>query len=397
MISVMSNVLLFFGIAGLVVPLLQHLKMSSVLAYLMCGVAIGPYGLAALSDAHVWLGPFVIKEAQTVQMLGEFGIMTLMFMLGLELSLERLYALKHFILGLGSLQVWVTGIVIFFIARGFHNTVQASVLIGASFSLSSTAVVMQLLEEYRLSKHLIGRLCFSILLMQDLAVIPVLILAALLPGSQSTGVITTLLVSLVVGIVSVFLIFIVGKKCLKPVLRSVSVFHNPEWLFAFTVFLVVMLAVITDMAGLSLALGAFLAGLLIAETEFCHEVQVIINPIKGLLLGIFFLSIGMIIDVTEILRYPFLLLISVFGIFAIKMIVLFPLCRLFGVSATHSAEVALYLAQPGEFALLVLGAALSSGLIPISDVQFFLLVTAIAMVLSPLLFQLGPRVGRWMS
>ena len=182
---------------------------------------------------------------------------------------------------------------------------------------------------------------------------------------------------------------------LTPLLQSVSFSTTPEWLAAFIVFVVLACSALTYSAGLSLALGAFMAGLLIAETEFKHEVEVIINPLKGLLLGIFFLSIGMMIDVAEVMRYPALLSLSVIGIYILKASIILFLCLAFRVPGRQAAEASVYLAQPGEFALMILGVAMSTQLMPAYDVQFFLLVTVLAMMLTPLLFKLAPMAGNY--
>ena len=388
--QILQNILLFFGIAGIAVPLLQRLRMSPVLAYLLCGVLIGPFGLGALTERYPWLVAFTIKDIGTVQMLGELGIITLMFMIGLELSLGRLKELRHFIFGLGSAQVLVTALAIFCIATWFGNASEAAILLGASLALSSTAIVMKLLEEQHLANRRVGILCFSILLMQDLAVVPILVLASAFTGASQESIGITLLTSLAIGLCTVLAMMLLGKRILAPLLQTVSGARNAEWLAAFIVFFVIACAAITEAAGLSLALGAFLAGLLIAETEFKHEVEVIVSPLKGLLLGIFFLSIGMMINVGAIFHAPVLLALSVLGIFVLKAAVIFPLCLLFKVPGRQAAQAAVYLAQPGEFALLILGVALAGNLMPAQDVQFFLLVTALAMMVTPALFKIAP-------
>jgi monovalent cation:H+ antiporter-2, CPA2 family len=389
-----SNILLFFGIAGVVVPLLQRLRMSPVLAYLLCGVIIGPFGLAALADRYPWLAAVTIKELGTVRMLGELGIICLMFMIGLELSLGRLRELRRIIFGLGSAQILLTALVIFLIAAWFGNSAEAAILLGASFALSSTAIVMKLLEERQLSNRPVGVLCFSILLMQDFAVVPILVLATSFTGAADESIGMILLTSLGVGVCTVLAMMLLGKRILAPLLRSVSTARNAEWLGAFIVFFVIACAAVTEAVGLSLALGAFLAGLLIAETEFKYEVEVIISPLKGLLLGIFFLSIGMMINVEEILRQPVLLALSVVGIFAVKAAIIFPLCRCFKVPSRQAAEASIYLAQPGEFALLILGVAKLGNLMPAPHVEFFLLVTALAMFATPVLFKCAPLAAK---
>lgn len=395
LIDIISNILLFFAISGLIVPLLQRIRISPVLGYLISGIIIGPFGIAQFSDMHGWIAYISIDEAGTVQMLGELGIITLMFMIGLELSFDRLKELGRLIFGLGSAQILITALIIVGIATFFDNPLQASVLLGASFALSSTAIVMKLLEERKLSSRPIGILCFSILLMQDLAVVPILVLASSFTGDADASILTALGTSLLLGAVTVVGIYWLGKKVLTPLLRSISSATTSEWLAAFIVFLVLACSALTYAAELSLSLGAFLAGLLIAETEFKHEVEVIISPIKGLLLGVFFLSIGMMIDLSEIMRYPGQLSLSVIGIYALKASVILGLCLLFRVPGRQAAEASVYLAQPGEFALMILGVAMSAQLMPASDVQFFLLVTVVAMMVSPLLFKFAPIAGQY--
>ncbi|MBI1326164.1 MAG: sodium:proton exchanger [Alphaproteobacteria bacterium] len=395
LLDVLANILLFFGIGALFVPLLQRLKISPVLGYLLCGIIIGPHGLGLFVDAHPWMKNITIRETDTVHLLGELGIMTLMFMIGLELSFHRLKELKKYIFGLGLAQILISALAIAVIARLFNNAPEVATVIGAAFALSSTAIVMKLLEERHLSNQPVGILCFSILLMQDLAVIPILVLTASFTGDDPAGVARAIITAIIVGIVTVTAILIVGRKLLGPLLHSATLARSPEWLAVFTVFMVVACAILTNIAGLSLALGAFLAGLLIAETEYRHEVEVIIAPLKGLLLGIFFLSVGMMIDIQEVLSHPVLLLVSVAGIYLVKITILFPLCLLFRIDARRAAKASIFLSQPGEFALLILGVAMSTRLMPVEDVQFFFLVTALAMAFSPVLFRFAPLAGNF--
>ena len=389
--DIVANILLFFGISGLLVPLLQKIKISPIVGYLICGIAIGPYGLAMFNTDYPWLQYFTITDTGTMHVLGELGIIALMFMIGLELSLDRLKELKKYIFGLGGAQILVSAIAIF--ASLFDNSMQIAILLGASFALSSTAIVMKLLEEHRLSNRHIGILCFSVLLMQDMAVVPILVLATSFGADSDGNIWVTLASSLALGAVTMAAIYFLGRKVLAPLFQSVSGSKSPEWLAAFVVFIVVGCAAITYSAGLSLALGAFMAGLLIAETEFKHEIEVIIEPLKGLLLGIFFLSVGMMVNIAEILANPVLVGASVIGIYALKAAIILPLFIAFKIPARQSAEASVYLSQPGEFALLILGVAMASNLIPAADVQFFLLVTVVAMMFTPIMFKLGPAAG----
>ncbi len=397
LIQLLAQLLLFFGISGVVVPLLQKLRITSVLGYLLCGVVIGPFGLGLFVSDYSWLKHITITQTSTVQLLGELGIIAMLFMIGMELSFQRLKDLKHYVLGLGSMQIVISGAVIALIAYQFDNGFSVSLLIGASLALSSTAIVMQLLQEKHLGGRKIGTLCFSILLMQDLAVVPIVVLASAFAGDTSQGVAGILLHSLLIATGAVVLIYVVGRLVMRPLLHTLSVTRSPEWLMAFSLFVVAASACTTQSAGLSAALGAFLAGLLIAETESAHSIEVIMAPLKGILLGIFFLSIGMMIDLREVWNNTFLIGISVIGIYSIKAVIILPLCRIFKVPLGRSVKAAVMLAQPGEFAFLILSLALSSGLMPRADVQFFLLVTAVAMFVSPFVFSLAPKLAKWVD
>lgn len=398
LISIITGTLTFFGIAGIIIPLLERIKISPMLGYIICGAIIGPFGIAQFSELYPWIGSIAINNTETVYNLGELGIISLMFVIGLELSLDRLKSFKKLIFGLGSIQICVTAFFIFFIATQFFNyTNQAALLLGASFALSSTAVVMRLLEEKNLSSRPVGILCFSILLMQDLAVVPILVLASSFTGGTDTSIIMTLFTSIFISIITVICIYWAGNKLITPLLYSVSYATGPEWLTAFTVFIIFAFSALTYAAGLSLALGGFIAGLLIAETEFSHEIDVIITPLKGILLGVFFLSIGMMIDSTLIIQNPFKLIIFLLGLFLIKSTTIFLVSLLFKIPKQDAAQVAFYLAQPGEFVLMILGVAISTQLLPVNTVQFYLIATVIGMILTPLLFTLGDHAKSYLS
>jgi CPA2 family monovalent cation:H+ antiporter-2 len=208
---------------------------------LVCGILIGPAGLPLFSDSIPWISYVTISDAETVKILGEFGIIALMFMIGLELSFNRLKELKRYIFGFGSLQIIVTATAIFAIAYMFGNSMPAAILIGASFALSSTAIVMKLLEERRLSNRPVGVLCFSILLMQDLAVVPILVMASFFTGNPDANLILKIVNSLIIGAATIAGIYWIGKPALKKLLKSVSFSSNsPEWLAAFIVFIVLV-------------------------------------------------------------------------------------------------------------------------------------------------------------
>ncbi|MDD9901731.1 MAG: cation:proton antiporter [Alphaproteobacteria bacterium] len=388
------ELLILLGVAGLTVPFLHKLKISPILGYLFCGIVVGPYGLGLLSADMPWIGVLTVQDTEAVAVFAELGVIFLMFMIGLELSLGEIWRMRHHVLGIGSLQLGLTSIAIFAIARMFGNAVEISILLGVCFSLSSTAVVMQLLEEKGKMKDPPGRLCFSILLMQDMAVVPLLTLLTAFAArtDQSLWLVSGKALLMAVG--SIVVIYIAGMKVLKPVLRYADPARNREWLMSFVMFLVIGTSALTSSLGLSAALGAFLAGLLLTETECREEVRDIISPVKGILMGMFFMSVGMMIDVREVLRDPFWLIASVCGIGALKAAILFLSATVFRVGKQTAVEAAIMLGQGGEFVFVIVTMALSYKIIAPADAQFFMLVTALSLTVTPFIAPLAPKIAQ---
>lgn len=334
-IPYLREIIVFLIAAGVMVPLFHRMRISPVLGYLVVGGAIGPFGLG------LWAGDFpalhwvVIDDLAGVQALAELGVIFLLFVIGLELSLERLWAMRRLVFGLGSAQILITGAIIGVIAWEFGNSIPASIVLGACLSLSSTAIVMQLLMQRRRLGTPLGRSSFSILLMQDLAVVPIL-----------------------------FVVGVLGAK----VEGNLGL-------------------------DLALALGAFLAGLLLAETEYRHTVEVDIEPFKGLMLGLFFMSVGMGIDWRVIAQEPAWILASVLGLFALKSLVTAALCLAFGLGRSTAVETGLLLGQGGEFAFIVVGLAMSLTLIPPDVGQFMLIVAGLTMLVTPLVATAAERLA----
>jgi len=385
--------LLIFAIAGLIVPLASRARFSPILCYLMTGLIISPFALGSWIEDYPWARMFVIDDAAFVHTLSELGIIFLLFMIGLELSLHRLWEMRRLVLGLGGLQIALTACAITLIARQFDNSWQVSVLIGTSMALSSTAIVMQLLrDQHRLSAP-IGTVCFSILLMQDLAVVPILSLVTAFE-QDSASLPLALARSLGLAAAAVAGIYIIGRFLLRPLLASLGAARNIEGFFAFILLLVIGTAVLTESAGLSAALGAFLAGLLIAETEYRHEVEVMTDPLRGLLLGVFFLSIGMSTDITALMRDPLWLMLGVLGLLVVKSTITLILSLFFRLPLAKAVEVSLLLSQSGEFALIIISMALAAHIMPPEAAQYFLLVTALSMMITPVLATGARALGR---
>ncbi len=392
-IPYLREAIVFLVAAGVVVPLLHRLRVGSVLGYLIVGGVIGPFGLGLWASAYPPLAAVVITDLDGVQALAELGVLFLLFTIGLELSLDRLWAMRRLVFGLGSLQVLITGGIIGAIAWQFGNSVPASIVLGACLALSSTAIVMQILLQKRRLATPLGRASFAILLMQDLAVVPILFVVGVLGAKVEGSIGLELALALGKAVLTIGAIYLVGRLVLRPVLRLVAQARSPEMFMAAVLLAVVGIATITGFAGLSMPLGAFLAGLLLAETEFRHEIEVDIEPFKGLLLGLFFMSVGMGIDWRVVADEPFWIAGGVVGLFALKSTITAGLCLAFGVPRAAALETGLLLGQGGEFAFIVVGLAMSLALLSADVGQYMLIVTGLTMLATPLVAAAAARLA----
>jgi CPA2 family monovalent cation:H+ antiporter-2 len=389
----LHDAVVFLIAAGLVIPLFKQIRVSPVLGFLLVGLAVGPFGLVRLADEHSWLAHIMITDVAGVRALAELGVVFLLFMIGLELSMDRLMAMRRLVFGLGSTQVLITASVIGVIAWLWGNGVETSVVLGGCLALSSTAIVTQLLIEQGRFGSPTGHGIFAILLAQDIAVVPILFLVGIL-GAQAGGPVTTaLLLAIGEAILAVALILLVGRLIVRPVLRFVANADSPEFFLAVSLLLIIATSFATHEAGLSAALGAFLAGLLVAESEFHHEMKANIEPFKGLLLGLFFMSVAMWIDPMEVLNNPFWIAASVAGLFVIKTAIIAVLGRLFGFSWARAVESGITLGQGGEFAFVVVGLAVTMAVVPEPTAQFMLIVVSATMFLTPAMAKLARLVG----
>lgn len=394
------ELIVFLAAAGIVVPVFHRLRLSPVLGFLAVGLLIGPYGLALFADRLPWLGYVTIGDIAGVRLIAEFGIIFLLFMIGLELSLDRLWQMKRLVLGLGLAQVLIAAVVIGGIALAFGNSGPAALILGSCLALSSTAIVMQLLIENRRGGTPLGRASFAILLMQDLAVVPILFMIGFLATASSVSGENMLLQvgeTLAIAIAAIIAIIVIGRRVLGPLFRLAGGAKSPEMFMALILLVVIAMAAATGAAGLSMALGAFLAGLLLAESEYRHAVEVSIEPFKGLLLGLFFLSVGMGIDLRVALDNALWILLSVIGLFIVKGGIVAVLALLFGQSRATAFEMALLLGQGGEFAFVVVGLGERYRLLPTETAQFMLLVVSLSMLATPFIAQAARRVARRMA
>lgn len=392
----LREILIFLGAAGILVPLFQKFKISPVLGFLIAGLLLGPYGAGRLASIWEPASAVVITQSEGIHALSEMGIVFLLFMIGLELSFERLSSMRKYVFGLGALQVGATALVIGGIAHFFGNAPETSALLGLGFALSSTAIVTQLLTEQRRLGSTVGRKCFAVLLFQDLSVVIILFIFGFMgqdqAGGSSEGLLIYVAKALGSAALAVGIIIVIGRLALRPLFHLVGKSHNKELFMAATLLAVTSIAAGTEYAGLSMGLGAFLAGLLLAETEYRHDIEITIEPFKGLLLGLFFMSVGMDVDLRSVLANPVLIPASVIGLFLVKAAVLYPCARLFGVSRGRAIEVGLLLGQAGEFAFVVLAMATSQNMMPKETAQFMLIVTSLSMMVTPVVAHVAYRI-----
>lgn len=375
-LSYLHDILYFLLAAVVIVPLARALRSSPVLGYLFAGVLIGPSVLG------------LIEETEMVAVLAEFGIVFLLFAIGLELSVERLKILQRYVFGLGTAQVVATGALIAGVLVLLGQEVAAAVVIGGGLALSSTAFVLQMLIERGELAARFGRVAFSILLLQDLAIVPLLALLPLL-GEQEANVWVALALAAAKATAAVALTLLAGRFLLRPVYRVVAKTRSPELFVATTLLVLLGTGYLMTLAGVSMALGAFLAGLLLSGTEYRHQVEADIRPFRGLLLGLFFISVGLQIDLGLIAEDWALVAGSVVALMLGKAALIYGLNRAFGLPDEIAVRTGLLLSQGGEFGFVLVGGGMAIGVVPPLIGQLAIAVVAVSMVLTPLVAWVG--------
>lgn len=372
----LSEALLFLGAAVTVVPALKRLGLSSVLGYLGAGLLIGQAGLG------------LVQDPAAVLQFAEIGVVLLLFIIGLELQPRRLWVMRRLVFGLGTLQVVVTTAAIGALLLVAGQPLGAAALLGFALALSSTAFVLQLLAERQKLAHLHGRAAFGTLLLQDVAVIPAIAVVNLLAaGSPNTAATPRpwLAVAVIAG--AVLLRFL-----LRPLLRFVAASGIRELFTAASLALVAGAALAMGEAGLSMGFGAFVAGLMVADSAYRHQLETDVDPFKGLLLGLFFMAVGMTVDLGLLLAHPIRMLALTAALMAVKALVIVPLARFMGLGWRDATRTGAALAQGGEFAFVLLGAALAAQLVSAEAADTAVLVVTLSMVATPLLVAASDRL-----
>ena len=387
-VSLYRQALLFLVTAGVVAPLFFRIRVSPVLGYLLAGMALGPFGLGRFAGRAPWLDMFVIGDVEAIDPIASFGVVVLMFTIGLELSFERLKSLRRLVFGLGLAQGAISTALIAGAAMLAGQPPAAALVLGAALSLSSTAIVVPVLAESKLQTGVVGRYSFAILLLQDLAVAPLLFMVAMLKTGGKGDVALGLALTVAPAALAVGVVIGLGRLVLRPLFHSVALTRNAESFMAACLLVVLGSALIAAASGLSMALGAFLAGLLLAETEFRREIEVTIEPFKGLLLGLFFVSVGAQLDLTLAATQPGPVFGALAAFIALKGLSLFPLARAFGASTAAARDISMILGPGGEFAFVLIGAAVAGGVVPATAGRIALVAAALSMLAIPLLGRL---------
>lgn len=389
----LREILLFLILSGILIPILQRLRINQVIGFLAVGTLVGPFGLGLLADDLPWLAFLTFPRDEGISMLAEIGVLFLMFMIGLELSAARLWAMRRWVFGAGTAQVLASAVLIGGALVLYGLDTQASIILGLVLSLSSTAVVMQLLAQQQTTGSRLGQAAFAILMLQDLAVVPILLLIGALGRGGGDGVALLALTTVAKAAIAIALIYLVGGRVVHKLFRAFAEHRQPDVFMALILLSTFGIAGLSAAAGLSMALGAMIAGLLLAETEFKHEVELMVEPFKGLLMGLFFMTVGMSIDTRQILEAPVLLAVALAGLVLLKALVVALIARFGGLPWGRAVEGGLLLGQGGEFAFVAIGYAITSKVLAPGLGAQVMLVVGLSLFITPLLARIGRGIG----
>lgn len=386
----MGDALVILGAAGLVIPVFTRFRITPVIGFILIGVAVGPFGLGKLIYDIPWLSYVTITDPEALEPYAEFGIILLLFTIGLELSFKRLWQMRKLVFGLGALELLIIGSVLAIILGMMGQYWTGAMALGLALAFSSTAIVLPISG----TTSPVGRAALSMLLFEDIMIVPIIfLLGALAPTAQDGGW-EGLVETLWQGGLVVVALLVLGRIALPRLFAQAARTKSPELFLAASLLVVIGASLATSVVGLSPIVGAIIAGLLIAETEYHGEVEGIIEPFKGLALGIFLITVGMSIDLVTIWENFGAILLAVVLVLTFKAAVTGILLRLMGARRSTAAETGVLMASPSETTLIVLAAASAATLIQPGTAQFWQIVTAIGLTVTPLLARLGRIIAR---
>ena len=386
----LSDGLVILGAAGIVIPVFARFRITPIIGFLMVGLAVGPFGLGRMVFEHPWLAHFTITDPEGLAPFAEFGIILLLFTIGLELSFNRLWAMRRLVFGLGALELIIIAGLLAAILTMVGQYWTGALALGLALALSSTALVLPIAG----TRTPVGRAALSMLLFEDIAIVPIIfMLGAMAPYAASDGV-GNLMRTIWLGAAVIVAMMVVGRFTLPHLFAQAARTKSPELFMAASLLVVIGASLATAAVGLSPIVGALLAGLLIAETEYHTEVEGITEPFKGLALGVFLITVGMGIDLATIWENLWAIAFAVVGVLTLKAVVTGLLLRMMGARRSTATETGILMASPSETTLIVLAAATQALLIQPGTAQFWQIVTAIGLTVTPLLATLGRMMAR---
>jgi monovalent cation:H+ antiporter-2, CPA2 family len=388
--TALSDALVILGAAGLVIPAFARLRITPVIGFILVGMLVGPYGLGSLVDTYPWLFHFTISQPEALKPFAEYGIILLLFSIGLELSFNRLWGMRRLVFGLGAMELIVNAALIALGLAVLGTGWQAALVLGLAIGLSSTALVLPIAG----TQTSVGKAALAMLLFEDIALVPIIFLTgALAPYAAEDGW-DPILRTMGWGLVVILAMLVVGRVLLPRLFAQAARTKSPELFLAASLLVVIVASLATGAVGLSPIMGALLAGLLIAETEYHGEVESITAPFKGLALGVFLLTVGMGIDFQFVREQWAGLLFGIAAVILLKAAVTGVLLQLMGAGRGVATETGILMSSPSETTLIVLTAALAAGLINAEAAQFWQIATAIGLTITPLLAKAGRKLGR---
>ncbi len=381
--DLLSSALYLFAVAAILITLSKRLGLGSILGLLIAGIIVGPFSP----------GPILTENVSSVRHLTEFGVVLLLFVIGLEMQPQKLWSMRKEVFGLGSAQILVSGFLIFLYATLYAESWQVALLVSLTFALSSTAFVMQILQEKGIVYSVEGKTSFSILLMQDLAVVPLL---ALVPIVAINGGITSnqpVWQEILIAIGSITALILFGKYLVPKLLDYLAKHQNKDAFFFSVLTSVIFAAWAMEKAGLSMSLGAFIMGMILSSSKYHYQIRAYVEPYKGLLMALFFVAVGMSIDLKEMMNNPFILLQHLAVIMGIKIVALFAIMVFVGYKRSTAISVSFLLAQSGEFGFVVFGAMKAVGAINNEIFIAGITIVSFSMLITPLVVKLSEKLA----
>lgn len=387
---ILSDALVILGAAGIVIPVFTRFRITPIIGFILVGLLVGPYGLGRLVFDHPWLAHVTITDPEGLDIFAEFGIILLLFSIGLELSFDRLWSLRRLVFGLGSLELIFLAAALTFILASLGQALAGALALGLALALSSTALVLRITN----TNTAVGRSALSMLLFEDIAIVPIVfLLGAMAPVATEEGW-SGLFNTILLGAIVIGALLVLGRLALPRLFAQAARTKSPELFLAASLLVVIAASLTTAAVGLSPIVGAIIAGLLIAETEYHAEVENITEPFKGLALGVFLITIGMSIDLQVVWDNIGPILLATAGVLVLKAVVTGLLLRFMGARRGTATEAGILMASPSETTLIVLTAAASAQLIQAGTAQFWQIVTAIGLTVTPILAMLGRKIAR---